>query len=234
MDSTKSLPTWPDLFGSPDTKEADAGRSVTAPAAYLADLLQLLEDRFDPSDFRNRRPDITAQILLNGKQSFSLVRQLDITNRVLGDKITSSAKKNADDVLAGAQHPFWLPFEYQHERIRQLLLLLRTAYRDLQSSCAVHVDIDVLAKERLGLSPARAAAVVRDLSNDSAPLRSAYGLEEKISLSTLADLDSFRTATQLDATSMQQLLYSQLSQSSGISGGISGTRSGGRAALHQP
>src|SRR5262245_7389297 len=131
MDSSESIPTWSDLFGAPDTKEADAGRSVTAPAAYLADLLQLLEDRFNPSDFRSRRHDITAQILLNGEQSFSLVRQLDIANQVLGNRIASLARTHADAILAGAQHPFSLPFEYQHERIRQLLLLLRTPYRDL-------------------------------------------------------------------------------------------------------
>jgi hypothetical protein len=162
MESVGSIPTWTNLFGSPDTKEADVGRSVTAPAAYLADLLQLLEDRFDPSDFLRRRPDITA-IPLNGEQSFSLVRQLDIANRVLGDRIASLPNKNADDVddvLAGAQHPFLLPFEYQHERIRQLLLLLRTPYRDLYTSFAQHVDVDVLARERLGLSPARAKTVV--------------------------------------------------------------------------
>src|SRR5271169_1576507 len=131
MDIAESLPTWSELFGSPDTKEADAGRSVTGPAAYLADLLQLLEDRFgpmlkdrsDPAGVRSRRPDISTQILLNGDQSFSLVRQLDITNRVLGDRIASLAKTPAEDVLAGAQNPFLLPFEYQYERIRQALLL---------------------------------------------------------------------------------------------------------------
>src|SRR3974390_1159369 len=122
MVPSRSTPTWSELFGSPDTKEADSGRSVTAPAAYLADLLQLLGDRFDPSDFRGRRPDIASQILLNGDQSFSLVRQLDITNQVLGDRIARLTKANADDILAGANRPFSLPFEYQYERIRQLLL----------------------------------------------------------------------------------------------------------------
>src|SRR5262249_37935188 len=147
---------------------------VTAPAAYLADLLQLLEDRFDASDFRRRRPDIMAQISLNGEQSFSLVRQLDIVNRVLRDSIAALANKPADDVLAAAQHPFVLPVEYQHERIRQLLLLLRTPYRDLYTPFAQHVDVDVLARERLGLSPARAATVVQDCSTNVAGLRIVY------------------------------------------------------------
>jgi Salmonella virulence plasmid 28.1kDa A protein len=225
MNSPESVPTWSDLFGSPDTKEADAGRSVTAPAAYLADLLQLLEDRFDPSDFRSRRPDITSQILLNGEQSFSLARQLDIANRVLGGRIASLSKKPAeavDEVLAGAQHPFSLPFEYQHERIRQLLLLLRTPYRDLYTSFAQHVDVDVLARERLGLSPARADTVAKDLSGDAAGLRAAFGLAPDETLSSLAGLERFRRATQLDGTSLRELLFSQLSQSDG--GGVSERR----------
>ena len=213
MEGSVSIPTWAGLFGSPDTKEADAGRSVTAPAAYLADLLQLLEDRFDPSDFRSRRPDIAAGILLNGEQSFTPARQLDIVNRLLADRIASLTGKPADDVLAEARQPFLLPFEYQHERIRQLLLLLRTPHRDLQTSFALNVDIDVLVQERLGLSPARAAAVVQDLSGDDAGLHFAYGLAAEEAVSDLADLERFRSATQLDGTSLRQLLFSELSQS---------------------
>src|SRR5271157_3084971 len=142
MDGSASLPTWSELFGSLDTKEADAGRSVTSPAAYLADLLQLLKDRFGPSDFRSRRPDIPGQILLNGDQAFTLVRQLDVANQVLGDRIASLATKPADQAVAEAQQPFLLPFEYQHERVRQLLLLLQTSYRDLHTSFARQVDVD--------------------------------------------------------------------------------------------
>ena len=176
MQSAESLPTWSDLFGSPDMKEADAGRSLMAPAAYLADLLQLLEDRFDPSDFRSRRPDIGAEILLNSEQSFSVVRQLDIAIRVLAERMDALTKSHADDVLATAQHPFSLPFEYQYERIRQLLLLFRTPYHDLYTSFAKHIDVDVLARDVLGLSPARASTVVSDLSGDATALCTAYGV----------------------------------------------------------
>ena len=214
-----SIPTWSELFGSPDTKQADAGRSITAPAAYLADLLQLLEDRFNSSDFRDRRPDIPKKIKLDGEQSFTLTRQLDIANALLSERIERPPQNApADTILAEARDPFSLPFEYQRERIRQLLLLLRTSHRDLQSSFAPHVDADVLARERLGLSPARAAAVTQDLSKDAANLRKAYGLAPDESMSSLADIERFRRATQLEATSLQQLLFSQLSQTTGDGG----------------
>src|SRR5215813_6388284 len=106
MTRSESIPTWSQLFGMPDVKEADAGRSLTSPAAYLADLLQLLEDRFDSADFRARRPDILGNIKLNGEQSFAHVRQLDIVNRLLAQRIERQQKAPADSVLAAARHPF--------------------------------------------------------------------------------------------------------------------------------
>lgn len=216
-----SIPNWSELFGSPELREADAGRSVTSPAAYLADLLQLLEDRFDPSDFYARRADVPTQIKLNGDQSFTLVRQLDIVNALLGARIQAQQGSPAEEVLAAAQHPFLLPFELQQERIRQLLLLLRTSYRELQSAFARQVDVDVLARERLGLSPARAATVIEDLSGDAAMLAAAYGLAQGETLADLADLERFRRATDLDAPSLRQLLFCNLSQNAGADGGVS-------------
>src|SRR5215469_8286659 len=185
MDTPVSIPTWSELFGQPDNKEADDGRSINSPAAYLADLLRLLEDRFDPSDFRSRRPDITSGILLNGDQSFTAERQLDIANRVMSDRVKTQKGSPSDDVLEAAQHPLPLPFEYQHERIRQQLRLLRTQFRDLYAGFAPRPDIDVLARERLGLSPARAETIVRDLTHDAVGLSAAYGLAPDETLSSL-------------------------------------------------
>jgi hypothetical protein len=214
MAGLATIPTWAELFGALETKAADAGRSLNSPAAYLADLLQILEDRFDPTDFNSRRPDISSTILLNGNQSFTLERQLDIVNSLLAERIASHQRPalDADKVLATAEQPFLLPFEYQHERIRQLLLLLRTSYRDLYSSFAPNPDVDILARERLNLSPARAATVAQEVSKDKAKLSAAYGLAQNEQMSNLANLDRFQQATQLDGPSLQTLLYSHLSQ----------------------
>ncbi len=43
MSDSAIIPTWKELFGTLDYSEADSGRSVYSPAAYLADLLQLLQ-----------------------------------------------------------------------------------------------------------------------------------------------------------------------------------------------
>jgi len=218
MTSPAPIPTWLNLFGSPDVKDADAGRSVTSPAAYLADLLQLLEDRFDASDFRARRPDIPGKIKLNGEQSFTLTRQLDIVNQLLAQRVDPQQPTAADQVLAQAKHPFLLPFEYQDERVRQLLRLLQTPPGELHRGFIPRADVDVLVREKLGLSPARAAVVANDLSKDAAGLHDAYGLEHAHgldkgeTLADLADLNRFQRATQLDAPTLSQLLFSQLSQ----------------------
>ncbi len=191
-----AVPAWSDLFGSPDGKEADPGRALTAPAAYLADLLQLLEDRFDPTEFHARRPDI-ARIPLNGEQSFGLVRQLDIVNRVMSDRIEKLTQSSVDEVLAASERPFSLPYEHQHERVRQLLALLHTSYRELYTSLAKQPDTDMLARERLGLSPARAVLLVNDQSANLAQLRVVYGLAEN---ERLADSFLSRTIPSGDAS----------------------------------
>jgi len=44
---TKQLPSYERLFGEIDFQKGDDARSVYSPAAYLADLLQLIDDEFD-------------------------------------------------------------------------------------------------------------------------------------------------------------------------------------------
>ncbi len=57
--SDKNTPNYVKLFGDIDFREGNEARSVYSPAAYLADLLQLIEDEmhlpnsFDP-DYAKR------------------------------------------------------------------------------------------------------------------------------------------------------------------------------------
>ena len=41
-----NIPNYADLFGSIDFKEGDDSRSVYSPAAYLVELLKVLDDEF--------------------------------------------------------------------------------------------------------------------------------------------------------------------------------------------
>ena len=84
---TNKLPTYPTLFGPTDFEIAEEGRSIYSPAAYLADLLQLVDDSFEATsiDLDERRPDIRHSLQLDGDNTFTVVPYLDIVNRVLRD-----------------------------------------------------------------------------------------------------------------------------------------------------
>ena len=74
-----NIPNYADLFGSIDFKKGDEYRSVYSPAAYLTDLLQLLDDEFDPDsiDFDDRRSDI-KDIDLDAENTTTLIPHLDL------------------------------------------------------------------------------------------------------------------------------------------------------------
>ena len=60
----------------------DQARSVHSPAAYLADLLQLVEDRFERAALLEARRRI-KDIPLDAANTFNEVPYLDVVNEVL-------------------------------------------------------------------------------------------------------------------------------------------------------
>ena len=83
---SNNLPSYKKLFGELDFKKGDQARSVLSPAAYLADLLQLLEDRLPRNDFFTRRPAI-QNLTLNQENTFTEIPYLDIVNEVLETEV---------------------------------------------------------------------------------------------------------------------------------------------------
>ncbi|NVB43322.1 hypothetical protein G6O69_36190 [Pseudenhygromyxa sp. WMMC2535] len=212
MSTRPALPTYRDLFGALDFSPDEPGRSALSPAAYLADLLQQLEDRFVAPDFFARRGDI-RELLLNAENSYVLLPYLEIVNGVLSAKVAaSSGQADAQATLAAASYPLSLPFERQHARLGELLKLLQSSPQELHRLFTPTPDIDLLARAELGLSPAMAAQLTRDLSADPLALAQAYGLDSIDALPTLADLEIFQQATQIDAKTLRELLYLRLSQ----------------------
>ncbi|HWO58844.1 MAG TPA: hypothetical protein VNO31_02220, partial [Umezawaea sp.] len=54
----QTSPDYEELFGELDVRTGDDARSVYSPAAYLVDLLALLEGNFDRHSLLERRPDL--------------------------------------------------------------------------------------------------------------------------------------------------------------------------------
>ena len=70
------------VFGELDFRTDDDGRSVYSPAAYLVELLGLLEDSFDRPSLLDRRPDL-QRVVLDTPNTFVETPYLDIVNEVL-------------------------------------------------------------------------------------------------------------------------------------------------------
>jgi hypothetical protein len=92
-DTQGHLPSYEELFGSLDFQTVPTDRSIFSPAAYLMDLLHFrqltIQDRGQDvaADFKleTRRPDLN-RILLDAKQTETLVPKLEIVNLVLEEQ----------------------------------------------------------------------------------------------------------------------------------------------------
>ncbi|WP_144395267.1 hemopexin repeat-containing protein [Pleionea sediminis] len=171
-----NMPNYIKLFGDVDFREGEEARSVYSPAAYLTDLLQLIDDEIkavdDPgtgasddevkayrAQLHQRREDI-QDILLDHDSTFELLPYLDIVNqrlevRVAGLPNGSSREEvyaAAYNKLANAKFPFDLPFDLHNERTKLYAKYLSVSPLKLYQSIAPTINDEVIVKEYLGLS----------------------------------------------------------------------------------
>src|SRR6266545_6135776 len=148
MPMSAFLPSYQELFGEFQVQNVDESRSVYSPAAYLADLLELIDDNFVDSPLRERRPDL-AGIPLDGENSYTELPYLDIVNEVLERRLG----KDPYETLENLRFPLNLPFSLRTERRKQYLRRFQVAPEELYQQFAVRVDADAVAREYLGLPP---------------------------------------------------------------------------------
>lgn len=152
MNNNPELPSYEELFGTLDFQKGDDARSVYSPAAYLTDLLELLEDEFANPQLldKSRREDI-KDILLNSENTYSIIPYLDIVNQVLENKVNPSG--NVYQEMVSAKYPFNLPFNYENERIKKFLSYLNVTLEELYKSFSNQRD-SVGVREGLEISQA--------------------------------------------------------------------------------
>ncbi|MFE2756171.1 hemopexin repeat-containing protein [Actinosynnema sp. NPDC059335] len=196
-----SLPTYEQLFGALDFRAVDEGRSVYSPAAYLADLLELIDDNFagDPLTGADRRPDI-ATIPLDGEHAYTELPYLDVVNRVLAAVVGPDAHAE----LTRLKFPFALPFDLDREKVRRYLRHFRVGPVELYELFARRSDRDVVAREFLGLSAADVALVTTVVTDPADLLANYYGVDG--SFADLEDVPAFVRATRLTATELDALV----------------------------
>ncbi|MEZ4712470.1 MAG: hemopexin repeat-containing protein [Caldilineaceae bacterium] len=210
MTTALNLPSFEELFGALDFKKGDDARSVYSPAAYLVDLLQLLDDKFSDEAngvftdtlLRQRRADI-KQILLNAENTFTEIPYLDIVNEVLAGQIDGDAFAT----LRTAPYPFNLPFDLHHARAQNHLGYLETAPAHLYKLFARQPLCDAVAQLFLGLSDEAYRQATIELTKD-ADIAARYDGKALAELTTVA---TFLKVTGLSGAHLRELLRQNLS-----------------------
>lgn len=212
-----NIPNYASLFGNIDFKKGDEFRSVYSPAAYLVDLLQLLDDEFDSStiDFQDRRDDI-YNIDLDAENTTTLIPYLDIVNEILEERVLRNLDETAttDDVytkLEDAKYPFNMPFSLENEKIKNHLHHLGISAHELRRLFATNTDYVTVAREYLGLSEQEWAELLEPTTavteESVAPY---YGYTDSSSVGNLSTVSTFMETTDLEAKEMLELLYQNL------------------------
>ena len=201
-----NIPNHAGLFGNIDFKQGDEARSTYSPAAYLVDLLQMLDDEFEPStiDFDQRRGDIKG-IPLDAENTQTLIPYLDIVNEILEGRV-----EGGYDTLKTAVYPFNMPFVLNNEKCKNYLHHLGIARHELHRLFAVDVDADAIARDYLGLSPAEVDVLLEPQATTENAIKQAYGYSGDAFVADMSAIAAFIEATALSALEMRELLYQNL------------------------
>nr|WP_277875294.1 hemopexin repeat-containing protein [Alkalinema sp. FACHB-956] len=213
MAANSNLPSYEDIFGSLDFTKGEDGRSVLSPAAYLVDLLQLLDDRLpvpSPSQVKGlhqRRSDI-EEILLNTENAFTAVPYLDIVNNILEKRIGDAVYTQ----LKQQQYPLQFPFNFENERIKKFLHYLNVSSESLYKAFSLDWNPVVIGREYLNLSTEEFDAITKSwaIADLTQYLKITPSSQDQTSsTSRVAD---FLAATQLSRVELRELLYQNLSE----------------------
>ena len=209
MTIVKNLPSYEELFGALDFKKGDAARTVYSPAAYLADLLQLIDDVFENADLHARRPDIDG-VPLDGEHTFTPLPYLDIVNELL-ERAAADGDRDAWAVLRDALYPFNQPFDLDTARLHNHLHFHNVAPETLHRLFRRGEDPDRIARDVLQLSEEAVRMVVREATVDEDYLRRYFHLEPGDIALRAVPVAVFLRATGLSGAGLRELLSGNLS-----------------------
>ena len=199
------------LAAGPTGAIEDQARSVHSPAAYLADLLQLVEDRFERAALLEARRRI-KDIPLDAANTFTEVPYLDVVNEVLAENVAVKQGEDAYTTMTGMtalSSPVAMPFSLADLRRRKYLQLAGVAPERLYRQFTPEPDPDVVAREYLGLSR-EIAELVTTAAEAEADVKAHYRLDGA-EFSTLKPVGRFLAVTGLSARELAELLFGRLS-----------------------
>jgi DNA-binding transcriptional MerR regulator len=224
------LPTYQDLFGQLDFKQGEDARSVYSPAAYLADLLQLVDDYFEDADLSTRRPDL-KQLVLSRENTYGVLPYLDIVNGILESIVRGNVQGDAYEKLKQAKYPFHLPFDLHHERLFRYLHYLKVNPVTLYKAFSTNPDNDTIA--RISLEISESAYEMAEPVVDEAAIKAYFNLSPGDLWEPLQMISTFMAVTGLSAVEVRDLLYGRLSAASTAPDGESEQREASFDFLHK-
>ncbi len=209
--TNNKFPSFEELFGELDFKKGDHAKSVYSPAAYLADLLQLMDDHFDKPEFDIRREDV-KKMQLNGENTFTPVPYLDIVNDLLETKVSpgdSDKSVTAYNRLLDSYYPFNLPFDLNNERVSNLLNHLQVRPEDLYALFNLKENPNIVARSFLGLSQK-----MYDFLTDGnkISIHTSYGLASNEALRTIQPVSIFLAKSEITGVELRELLFQNLGE----------------------
>jgi hypothetical protein len=228
-DMTKQLPSYERIFGEIDFQKGDEGRSVYSPAAYLADLLQLMDDEFKSNSshsFDQRRSDI-KEILLDAKNTIEMLPYLDRVNEILESKIKNDGKGEAFEQIRKAVYPFNLPQDIDYATVKVYLQHLGVKAEELYKLLDEMPQSELLAKAYLGILEQDWTNMI-ETSRTGDDLAKCYGVDNLLDLKLkskdsngneeiknhIVSVDKFLKATKISELELRELLFQNLNKNS--------------------
>ncbi|UII27014.1 hemopexin repeat-containing protein [Fulvivirga maritima] len=218
-----NFPDYAELFGALDFKKGDEARTVYSPAAYLADLLQLMDDEFADDELNERRSDIRG-ILLDSENTYTLIPYLGIVNEILENKLLngnnsiSNLEEVYSELLPNTKYPFNMPFNLAEEEIKLYLQYLGISTEELHKLFATkeQLDDETVAREYLGLSLEDWAIITRANGITDEQMKEYFGYGSNISnddfKNDLSQVNKFIESTGVTSQERRELIKQKLSE----------------------
>ncbi|MGZ8157189.1 MAG: Tc toxin subunit A-related protein [Methylobacter sp.] len=217
----ENLSSYQQIFGSLNYCDCPECKSILGPAAYLTDLLRLIDKAITKSNtdipkgltFNDRRPDI-ANIKLTCANTNNLVPYLQIVNEILEETLAKALKTN--DVyldIAKRFYPFNLPFNLPLTQIRTYLKQNNTSLADIYRTMDKESGLSIAsAREYLNISQEELANFKKPEATDITEVLSKnYGLTiTSGDLANLSKVDTFISQVGISLNNLRDLLYQNL------------------------
>lgn len=213
----ENIPSYQDMFGSLDYWDCEECRSIFGPAAYLVDLLRIIDEYVTKPNyntiekdflFTSRRPDI-EEIELTCTNTNVLVPYLQIVNERLFARAQLAPGVDPDNLVKQMAtisiYPHVLPFNAPLDQIRVLLDKVGISYGSILS--AWKASPSAVAAYSLGLSLEQQKIVTTPLTT-AADVAQFYNVTD---ITTLSNAETFMNKTWMTFADTLTLLNQDLS-----------------------